>query len=49
MTQELEIRTTKFTFLFVWLLIAGIFTKFFLASSTAFAIASETSLDFPNP
>jgi hypothetical protein len=25
------------------------FTKFFLASSTAFAIASETSLDFPNP
>ena len=27
----------------------GIFTRFFFASSTAFAIASETSFDFPNP
>jgi uncharacterized membrane protein YraQ (UPF0718 family) len=27
----------------------GILTKFFLASSTAFAIAEDTSLDFHNP
>ena len=30
-------------------LIKGILTKFFLASSIAFAIALATSLDLPNP
>jgi hypothetical protein len=29
--------------------ITGTFTKFFLASSTALAIAEATSLDFPKP
>ena len=30
-------------------LVIGIRTKFFLASSTALAMASETSFDFPSP